>query len=69
MKTSKYIVIGGQYDCYTYGTAATRCGERRRDTGAARKPRKGGNQNVLLLPELVTAHRRIHLYVLFRDRC
>ncbi len=21
MKTSKYIVIGGQYDCYTYGTA------------------------------------------------
>ena len=29
MKTSKYVVIGGQYDCYTYGTAATLTGAKR----------------------------------------
>lgn len=29
MKTSKYVVIGGQYDSYTYGTAKTLTGAKR----------------------------------------
>lgn len=29
MKTSKYVVIGGQYDCYTYGAAKTLTGAKR----------------------------------------